>query len=366
MSFASGYKRPSLVRFAIAAVVGLMAALPAVVATPASANSQPAGPPGSSYAASEGQSFTINGYADVTYGVDGRFNRKTHRTGRISCNNSTFGDPKKGSHKSCFTLALVGPAGYSYATTEGSSFTRHDLFDIAYGANGRFNRKYGVTGHIDCNNSTFGDPYRTVHKSCYYLDLDGPTGYGYVGVEGAHIPLTGLVDVAYGDNGKFFRKTAVSGSIDCTNDVFGNPDPGVTKSCYILTLTPPPGFTYAAPENAHIPISGIADVAYGSRGKFKFKYDVTGGIDCTNGVFGNPDPGVQKACFVRSVTGPSGYTFAATEGNSFTISGTADVVYGANGVFSLKLGLTGTVGCNNTTFVNPAPGIQKACFTKPS
>ena len=126
------------------------------------------------------------------------------------------------------------------------------MFDVAYGANGKFNRKFGVTGHIECNNSTFGDPYVGVHKSCYILDLDGPAGYTYAGVENAHISFAGLADVAYGDNGKFNRKTGVSGGIDCTNAVFGNPDPGVTKSCYILSLVGPAGFTYAGPQNSHI------------------------------------------------------------------------------------------------------------------
>ena len=69
---------------------------------------------------------------------------------------------------------------------------------------------------------------------------------------------------------------------------------------------------------------------------------------------------------VAPPAGPAGYTYAATEGGSFAISGHADVAYGANGVFTLKLGLSGTVGCNNTTFVNPSPGVTKFCFTKPS
>jgi len=38
---------------------------------------------------------------------------------------------------------------------------------VAYGANGQFNYKYGVTGGVDCNNATFGDPISGVGKACY-------------------------------------------------------------------------------------------------------------------------------------------------------------------------------------------------------
>ena len=56
-----------------AAAVACLGVAQGFVASPASAHSRPAGPPGFTYAASEGQHFTIRGYADVAYGVDGKF-----------------------------------------------------------------------------------------------------------------------------------------------------------------------------------------------------------------------------------------------------------------------------------------------------
>ena len=357
-------------RWTIGAGVALLGLLSGLSASPAAAhNSRPTGPPGYTYAATEGQHFNV-GFADVAYGANGKFNRKTAQSGRVNCDNSTFGDPNKHVHKSCFTLNLAGPAGYSYAATEHSHFTINGLADVAYGANGKFNRKTAMSGHVNCENSTFGDPYKTVHKSCYILSLVGPKGYTYAVPEGAHVSFSGLADVAYGDRGKFNRKTGVNGGIDCTNAVFGNPDPGVQKACYILPDIGPAGFTYAGTEGVHITFNGTADVAYGDRGMFALKTGVNGGIDCTNAVFGNPDPGVQKQCYIKAVAsgpppaGPSGFTYAASEGSHFTVSGTADVAYGADGFFILKRGLSGDVACTNATFGNPNPGVVKACFVK--
>jgi hypothetical protein len=363
--------RSSFARFTCAAVVAAVGFL-GVTAAPAFANkahnkphNTPAGPTGYAYAATENQRFTIKGIADVVYGANGKFNRKNGVTGTISCSNSVFGNPDKGVTKACFTLADVGPAAYTYEATEGGHVNIHGLADVAYGSQGKFNRKTGVTGSISCSNSVFGDPDVGVHKSCYVLPDIGPAGYTYAGTEGVHLTFSGLTDVAYGDRGKFNRKTGVSGGIDCTNTVFGNPDPGVQKQCYILPDVGPAGYTYAGTEGVHLSIVGIADVAYGDRGKFNRKTGVTGGIDCTNTVFGNPDPGVQKQCYILADNGPAGYSYAATENGSFAISGVADVAYGANGLFNIKLGLTGQVNCSNSTFSDPDVHVHKSCYVKP-
>jgi hypothetical protein len=203
-----------------------------------------------------------------------------------------------------------------------------------------------------------------VQKSCYVLSDVGPAGYSYAGTEGAHITITGIADVAYGDRGKFNRKTGVTGGIDCTNAVFGNPDVGVQKSCYILSDVGPVGYSYAGPENAHITITGIADVAYGDRGKFNRKTGVTVGIDCTNAVFGNPDNGVQKSCYVLADVGPAGYAYAGTEGSRITLTGTEDIAYGANGQFHYVTA-SGHVNCDNPTFGDPFVHVHKSCFVKP-
>jgi hypothetical protein len=56
----------------------------------------PDGPPGYAYCANEGQTFTLPVASDVAYGKDGAFNFLFNRTGSITFNNITFGDPLPG------------------------------------------------------------------------------------------------------------------------------------------------------------------------------------------------------------------------------------------------------------------------------
>ncbi|GIW91560.1 MAG: hypothetical protein KatS3mg109_1992 [Pirellulaceae bacterium] len=68
----------------------------------------------------------------------------------------------------------------------------------------------------------------------------------------------------------------------------------------------PSGYTFCAWENERCSFSGTADVAYGANGQFVYRQGVSGGIDCNNGVFGDPIYGVRKACYVRqSSSGPA-------------------------------------------------------------
>jgi hypothetical protein len=125
----------------------------------------------------------------------------------------------------------------------------------------------------------------------------GPTAYGYCATEGQHCSFTGLADVAYGADGRFRFIYAVNGGIDCNNTVFGDPDPGVHKACYMHPDVGPTGYTFCATEGQRCSFTGIAEVAYGADGKFYFTY-ASLWIDCNNTVFGDPDPGVHKACYI--------------------------------------------------------------------
>ena len=171
--------------------------------------------------------------------------------------------------------------------------------------------------------------------------------------------------MAYGDRGKFFRKTGVTVGIDCTNDVFGNPDSGVQKSCYTLADIGPAGYAYAGTEGSHLHFTGIVDVAYGAEGKFKIKTGLTSGVSCDNSVFGDPDQGVHKSCYTLADVGPAGYAYATTEGRHLHVSGVVDVAYGANGQFTFKMGVTGKIDCGNDVFGDPNHGVHKSCYVKP-
>ena len=194
----------------------------------------------------------------------------------------------------------------------------------------------------------------------------GPAGFTYAVSEGGTVNRSGVTDIAYGAKGKFNYKYAATGSVSCSNSTFGDPNKGVRKACFVKPVVGPSGFSFVTSEYNHFTISGIADVAYGDNGKFKYKYAMSGGVDCTNQVFGNPDNGIRKACFVKPVVGPAGYTFATSEYQYFNILGTSDVAYGADGIFVYRQRVSGRVDCTNEIFGNPETGVRKACFTKPS
>lgn len=62
--------------------------------------------------------------------------------------------------------------------------------------------------------------------------------------------------------------------------------------------------------------------------------------------------------------GPPGYTYCASENESFTLPDRSHVAYGANNSFAYLYNQTGTITFNNTTFGDPAPGYVKSGYYK--
>jgi hypothetical protein len=366
---------------------------------PVSAN--PAPPAGYQFCAWEGEHCGFGGTADVAYGAEGRFNYRNAVSGGVQCINEVFGDPNPGMRKACFIRPAVAtpPAGYTFCAWEGEHCAFDGTADVAYGANGRFAHRNAVSGGVQCINEVFGDPNPGVRKACFIRPAAAPppadprpappAGYErFCAWEGEHCAFSGTADVAYGANGRFAYRNAVSGGIHCVNEVFGDPNPGVRKACFIRpAAAPPPADPRPAPpagyerfcawEGEHCAFSGTADVAYGANGRFAYRNAVSGGIHCVNEVFGDPNPGVRKACFIRPAAAPppadprpappAGYErFCAWEGEHCAFGGTADVAYGANGRFAHRNAVSGGVQCINEVFGDPNPGVRKACFIRPA
>ena len=121
----------------------------------------------------------------------------------------------------------------------------------------------------------------------------------------------------------------------------------------------PAGFAYAVSEGGTVKRSGVNDIAYGAKGKFNYKYAVTGSVSCSNGTFGDPKKGVRKACFVKPVVGPSGFSFVTSEYNHFTISGIGDVAYGDNGKFKYKYAMSGASTARTGCSATPTTGYAR-------
>jgi len=98
----------------------------------------------------------------------------------------------------------------------------------------------------------------------------------------------------------------VSGrGIPCSNEVFGDPAPGVRKQCAYLARgvggpdyqDDGPGWRTCAWENEFCNFRGSKRVRYGGEGRF-VEGIYRGGVDCSNGTFGDPAPRVRKFCQV--------------------------------------------------------------------
>ncbi|MFN8166235.1 MAG: hypothetical protein U0X76_08715 [Bacteroidia bacterium] len=69
-----------------------------------------------------------------------------------------------------------GPQGYTRCAGENQSYTFSGTVDVAYECNGHFSYRQGVSGTINFNNGTFGDPIPGTLKSGYYKASGGSGG----------------------------------------------------------------------------------------------------------------------------------------------------------------------------------------------
>ncbi len=90
------------------------------------------------------------------------------------------------------TSIPTGPLGYLYAVGENGSYNFTQPVNVAYGAivNGTpyFYYEYNVTGTINFNNTTFGDPIVGTFKAGFYQVATGPVATGKGLADGAIDP----------------------------------------------------------------------------------------------------------------------------------------------------------------------------------
>lgn len=188
--------------------------------------------------------------------------------------------------------------------------------------------------------------------------------------EWAVCSFSGTQQVRYGGNNIYAYKTA-TGSIECTNAVFGDPLPGGVKTCEYSGSAPPPTETWTAcgAEWSLCSFSGTRQVRYGGAGVYFYKA-ATGAIQCNNSVFGDPLPGGVKACEYAGAASPpppppppppaGTWTACGAEWSLCSFSGTRQVRYGGAGIYAYKTA-TGSIECTNAVFGDPLPGGEKAC-----
>ena len=177
--------------------------------------------------------------------------------------------------------------------------------------------------------------------------------------EGGTCSFSGTREVRYGSGNTFVTKT-VTGSVACSNAVFGDPTPQVAKSCSYAS-TAGATWTACANEGGTCAVNGTQEVRYGSGTTFVTR-TVTGSTACSNAVFGDPTPQVAKSCSVSSGSAAAAETWSACAGENGTcsFSGTRDVRYGAGSNFVTRT-FSGSASCSNAVFGDPAYNQVKAC-----
>jgi hypothetical protein len=133
--------------------------------------------------------------------------------------------------------ALSTLKGFQPCGIEGDQYNAKTLTDIAYGANGKFYFKFGLSGVVHLSNLVFRDPVVGVRKYAYCRATPAyitGLGYGYTlcADEWQSVAVQGRMDVAYGGNGFFYHKYGVHGRVNFDNRSFGDPIPGVFKHGY--------------------------------------------------------------------------------------------------------------------------------------
>jgi hypothetical protein len=217
---------------------------------------------------------------------------------------------------------------------------------VAFGAFGTFTFR-PVLGYVPCDVALFGDPLVGTVKACYFAP------YGFVAAENSQITVPGgnTVNVAYGANAAFVYKQ-MSNTFACTNSTFGDPAVGVVKGCYFG----PSGYSFVANEGGTMSLSYQTPVAYGNNGSFVFRV-MSGAVDCNNATFGDPLPGIAKACYALNDS------YLADESQPYAGQGQNYVLYGSglNGAFVTSNANSGT--CSNAFFGgDPDVGHLKHCW----
>jgi len=124
--------------------------------------------------------------------------------------------------------------------SEGQTCAFTGTRQVRYGANGTYAYRTATTS-VECTNAVFGDPAYGADKFCDYAD-DGTTTPPPAGtwtrcaLEDQVCAFTGTRQVRFGANGSYAYQTA-TGSIACTNAVFGDPAHGYVKSCSYSSVT---------------------------------------------------------------------------------------------------------------------------------
>lgn len=320
----------------------------------------------------EGSWCTTSSLATVRFGTNGVYAQRTV-SGKFGCFTTVFGDPIPGAAKGCDILSGVETATWQTCATEGQTCSASNGSVVRYGAGDRFYYR-NVSGSFTCGTALFGDPFYGMSKTCQVrtgvavaasgtltTETTGNGGtagaaasgtWNRCGGEGAICSVSGSTTVRFGANGLYAQRT-VAGQFLCSTSVFGDPAPGATKGCDVLSGVESATWKVCATEGQICSPSGTSVVRYGS-GDSWFQRTATASFNCDNGQFGDPVYGIPKVCEIRTAYGlsPVGTDPAPTASTGTSTGGTAGTGTSTGGTAGTGTGggnSGGTAGTGTTT-----------------
>lgn len=184
-----------------------------------------------------------------------------------------------------------------------------------------------------------------------------PGGGELCASEDGYCRFSGSRYVRYGAGDRFTVRLLTDGTA-CTNTVFGDPTPNVRKACYLESAAFP--VQRCAEEDGRCRFVATRVVFYGAGDRYA-ALPMTNGAACTNAVFGDPAPGVRKACYLDVGAPARRAVLCANEDGRCTFTGSRFVYYGAGDRYAVRL-LTNGADCTNAVFGDPVPGVRKVCY----
>jgi len=207
--------------------------------------------------------------------------------------------------------------------------------------------------------------YDRANNNAFTMTVDSTTNSGSTGV--VAVPRFGVNRTVTINGATVWNGTTFSGSTgiasadqDANYIYFRGVQPGARTFAYTGSQAT---WQTCANEAGMCTFSGTKGVRYGSGTTFVYGA-FTNGVSCANASFGDPTPNVVKHCEVSDTEvppSPGVWTLCSAENGTCTFSDTKMVAYGSQGKYNMAT-FSGSVACNNTTFVDPNFGVVKSCY----
>jgi hypothetical protein len=185
--------------------------------------------------AQEGGNCAFQGRKEVAFGSGNRWFTRNYSDG-VKCSSTSFGgDPSPGVVKSCkFNVVSSVPAPqWTGCAREGAVCAFDGRKEVSFGSGNKWVTTI-FANSVKCTTDSFmGDPAPGVVKTCRVRDIMGGSNPRWVRCagEGQACRFSGDRNVAYGAGNRLQYRAFRNGAM-CTSKNFGDPAPGVAKSCY--------------------------------------------------------------------------------------------------------------------------------------